>query len=176
MAAIPAAYAWLNNEPGPRMLKEALALYGTLETPGTKNNPIIMRWVDETGVSGYTHDSVPWCGLLIAVAAKRAAWPIPEAPLWALNWGKWGKKSPQPMLGDVLTFTRPGGGHVALYVGEDASTYHVLGGNQADSVNIIRVLKTRLKAARRPAWRIAQPANVRVVRLAANGAISTNEG
>jgi cell wall-associated NlpC family hydrolase len=36
------------------------------------------------------------------------------------------------MLGDVLVFRRGGGGHVALYVGEDEEAFHVLGGNQAD--------------------------------------------
>jgi hypothetical protein len=41
-------------------------------------------------------------------------------------------------------FTRSGGGHVGLYVGEDATHYHVLGGNQANLVSIMRLAKGRL--------------------------------
>jgi hypothetical protein len=79
------------------------------------------------------------------------------------------------MLGDILTFKRNGGGHVGIYVGEDAAYYHVLGGNQNNSVSVSRIAKNRLHQARRTAWKIAQPANVRQVMLAAKGTITTNE-
>ena len=51
----------------------------------------------------------------------------------------------------------------------------VLGGNQSDQVMIKRIAKNRLLGARRCPWRINQPAAVRPVVLAANGALSTNE-
>ena len=79
------------------------------------------------------------------------------------------------MLGDVLTFKRDGGGHVGIYVGEDRTHYHVLGGNQSNQVNVMRIAKTRLHQARRTKWKIAQPANVRVVNLSSQGIISQNE-
>jgi hypothetical protein len=79
------------------------------------------------------------------------------------------------MLGDVLTFKRNGGGHVGLYVGEDRTHYHVLGGNQNNQVNVMRIAKTRLHQARRTAWKIAQPSNVRKIELSNKGIISTNE-
>jgi hypothetical protein len=79
------------------------------------------------------------------------------------------------MLGDVLTFKRNGGGHVGIYVGEDQTHYHVLGGNQNNSVNVARIAKSRLTQARRTAWKIAQPANVRKVHLEPKGVITTNE-
>ena len=69
------------------------------------------------------------------------------------------------MLGHILTFTRNGGGHVGIYVGEDTTCYHVLGGNQSNQVNVMRIEKSRLSQARRTAWKIAQPSNVRVVKL-----------
>lgn len=174
---LPKNYAWLADEPGPLMLKHALALYGTKETAGGANSPVIMGWAKECGLTAtYTADSVPWCGLFVAVCAKRATWDIPDKPLWALNWGTWGVDAGQPELGDVLTFVRDGGGHVGLYVGEDrAGFYHVLGGNQSDAVNIMRISKTRLRAARRPAWRIAEPPNRRPIVLRPEGAVSTNE-
>ena len=110
----------------------------------------------------------------MAVVAKRADKEIPKHPLWALSWSVFGAKSPAPVFGDVLLFVRNGGGHVGLYVGEDASAFHVLGGNQSDRVCITRVAKSRLYAARRPLYRV-QPANVRPIRLEATCTLSLNE-
>lgn len=178
MAPLPQAYRWLADlVPLPRMIAEAIRLHGTLESPGTRDNPVILDWAKEVGGSvaeAYRADSIPWCGLFMAVVAKRAGKPLPPDPLWALNWRKFGVEAGQPALGDTLVFMRPGGGHVALYAGEDATAYHVLGGNQADRVCFTRIAKTRLRAVRRPAYRVA-PATARPVILAATGAVSTNE-
>lgn len=175
---LPKNYAYLGREPGPKMLVEALKLYGTLEKPGDSDNPVILDWAKETGQATYKADATPWCGLFMAVVAKRAGKPpCPLNPLWALNWALWGVAADKPMLGDVLSFTRKTAtgiaGHVGLYVGEDATAFHVLGGNQGDAVSITRVLKSRLKAARR-SYKI-QPANVRTIRLSSGGKLSTNE-
>ena len=166
-----AGYEWLWKEPAPKMLLEMLGIYGTKEVIGPKNNPVIMRWAEETHTT-YPGDSVAWCGLTVSIAAKRAGWdyhPNGNA-LWARNWASWGTKQTVAMLGDVLVFPRGAGGHVALYVGEDATHYHILGGNQSDAVNIVRKAKEPLLAIRRAPWKIAQPANVRVIHLSAKGA------
>jgi uncharacterized protein (TIGR02594 family) len=174
---LPARYAWLAREPGPKMIVEALKLFGTMEAPGLANNPTIIAWAKEVGgevADVYEADSIPWCGLFMAVIAKRAGKEITKHPLWALSWSAFGAKSPAAALGDVLVFVRNGGGHVGLYVGEDASAFHVLGGNQSDRVCITRVAKSRLYAARRPLYRV-QPDNVRPIHLEATGALSLNE-
>jgi uncharacterized protein (TIGR02594 family) len=175
-AQLPAVYRWLTAlGPLPRMIEEALKLFGTIETPGTADNPTILAWAAETGLGRvYTADSVPWCGLFMALVATRAGKSLPSSPLWALSWSKFGDPGGQPRLGDVLTFKRDGGGHVALYVGEDAACYHVLGGNQSDKVCITRIQKTRLYAVRRE-YRIGPPASAKPYVLAATGAISGNE-
>jgi uncharacterized protein (TIGR02594 family) len=158
------------------MIVEALKLFGTVEVAGSKDNPKILAWAAEIGLAKtYSHDSIPWCGLFIGVVAKRAGKEVIDSPLWALSWADFGKPAPVPMLGDVLTFKRDGGGHVALYVGEDTSAYHCLGGNQSDKVCITRIAKSRFYRARRPIYNV-QPANVRKIVLAANGRLSTNEG
>jgi hypothetical protein len=64
---------------------------------------------------------------------------------------------------------------VGLYVGEDVSAYHVLGGNQSDRVMIKRIAKNRLLGIRRCPWRVNEPVNVKPVKLAASGSLSTNE-
>lgn len=166
-------YAWLDREPAPKMLRHALDLYGIKETIGEADNPIILEWAKECGIKGYVKDETPWCGLFMAVVAKRSGKPIPENPLWARNWAQWGQSSPKE-LGAVLVFSRNSGGHVGLYVGEDSECYHVLGGNQSDSVCITRIRKQRLIGCR--AMYKVKPPNVRAIWLESVGTVSGNEG
>jgi len=177
---LPKQYAWLSAEPGPRILVEMLKLHGTIEAPGAKNNPLILKWAKAIGLGNvYKSDAIAWCGLTVAYAAAQAGWDY--APrgnaLWARNWASWGRAVDRgrEMLGDVLVFARGTGGHVALYVGEDKTHFHILGGNQDDSVSIKRRAKDQLIATRRCPWRVNQPSNVRKVTLAAVGAVSKSE-
>jgi len=175
MPTLPKQYQYLLNEPAPKMLIESLKLYGTKEIVGKEHNPIIMGWAAETGLSSvYLADETPWCGLVHAYICKQTGKDIVAGPLWALNWAKWGEPVVEPMLSDTVTFKRPGGGHVGLYVGEDKTAYHVLGGNQGNAHTIARIDKARLYAARR-LYSIAAPDNIRKIFLNTNGPISTNE-
>lgn len=177
---IPKGYEWLANIGAlPRMVQEALALNGTLETPGAADNPVIIGWAREVGkdiAAVYGDDSIPWCGLFVAVVAKRASKAVIAGPLWARNWAKFGTAQKVAGLGDVLVFERAGGGgHVGIYIAEDESAYHVLGGNQADKVCVTRIAKSRCIAVRRPPFSTAMPASVKPYRVAAGGALSVNE-
>lgn len=175
MIALPLAYRWLDEEPGPLMVLEARKLYGTLEGPGNADNPVILGWAEELGLGrSYSDDAIPWCGLFMAVVAKRAGKVLPAHPLWALDWKNFGHAVDVPMLGDVMIKSRAGGGHVTLYVGEDDETYHGLGGNQGDAVTIRRFPKSIAWTFRRPNY-VNEPANVRRVFLAPAGALSTKE-
>jgi uncharacterized protein (TIGR02594 family) len=170
------SYDFLNTEKSPKILIEAVKLIGTKEVVGKVHNPVIMSWAKDLDLQKiYTADEIPWCGLFIAYAVHSAGLIPIASPLWALSWAKWGTEVEEPMLGDILTFKRDGGGHVGIYVGEDKTCYHVLGGNQGNAVSVTRILKSRLYDARRTAWKIAQPANVRKVILTSKGAISQNE-
>ena len=118
------------------------------------------------------------CGLFIAEVCKRAELETnltPKESLWALNWNKFGIKQSVAMLGDILTFKRDGGGHVGIYVGEDDTCYHVLGGNQSNMVCITRIEKKRCAGIRRTDWKIKQPKSVRVIKVNSSGFISQNE-
>lgn len=177
MTPLPLQYKYLNYEPAPKMLLEMLKLYGIEELLGPGDNPVIMNWSREVKAKGYTHDAVAWCGLGMAVAAKRGGWdyqPNGNA-LWARNWAKWGTPQKVAMLGDVLVFPRGIGGHVTIYVGEDKSYYHCLGPNQSDMVNITRKAKTPIIAIRRAPWKRLQPSNVRRIMLGASGPIAGKE-
>lgn len=175
---LPTQYKWLSKEGAPQILVQALGLYGVTEIPGPKSNSVILAWAKAAGKwisSFYTNDDIPWCGLFMAEVCRRAGLPVVSEPLRALSWATWGNRQDVAMLGDVLVFQRPGGGHVGIYVGEDDTAYYVLGGNQANQVNITRIGKDRIVAIRRTAWKVSQPKNVRVVRLNLGGSLSQNE-
>lgn len=187
---LPKQYAWLAAEGAPRMLVEALKLHGTLETPGSADNPRIIAWADEVKAKAptpynnwagdfYNDDGIPWCGLAMAIAAVRAGRQPPNKYLSALAWAEGGPgwvKVPKAevMLGDIMIFRRKGGGHVAMYVGEDKTHVHMLGGNQSDAFNIRRKPKSELFAVIRPAYN-NRPANVRKVALSSAGVVSGSE-
>lgn len=170
---LPSKYLWLAYEGAPRHLVKALELYGVTEVIGSKHNPVILEWAKELGVA-YNADEIPWCGLFVGVCIKRANREPVEGLLSSRNWVNFGVKSPVPMLGDILVFARSGGGHVGFYVGEDDKNYFVLGGNQGNQVNILRISKKRLLEARRPAYH-TPPLNIRKIVLNVKGPISDNE-
>lgn len=173
---LPADYAWVEKlSVLPKMIVEAIKLYGTHEIAGPGDSPTIMEWTKETGLLPiYSGDEIPWCGLFMAVVAERAGKPVPTSPLWALSWASWGVPAGHAGLGDVMTFVRPGGGHVGLYIAEDKTAYHILGGNTSDQVKIARLDKQRLRAARRPIYK-NQPATVQRYVVAPAGELSVNE-
>lgn len=173
---LQAGFEWLEKESGPKILLEALALYGTKEKAGEENNPAIMQWVDECGIprSSYFADSVPWCGLFAAICSKRAGKQVPQKPLWARNWLNFGEAC-EPHLGCILVFERGAeSGHVGIYVGENKYYFFVLGGNQGDEVKIVPIAKKRLLGARCSYKN--KPENARAIELnIVTGAVSNNE-
>lgn len=171
-------YKWLLEIDPPKMVKEFLNIYGIKEEEGDEDNPEILEWAKETCCDEiYVHDETAWCGLAMAVIAKRAGKEPPEGFLWALNWCKFGQhvSFKDAALGDILAFTRKAGGHVGLYISEDENAYHVAGGNQSDMVSIARIAKDRLYCVRRPIWKVSQPESVKKYYVSSNGSLSTNE-
>jgi uncharacterized protein (TIGR02594 family) len=169
-------YSYLRAETSPKILVNARKLLGTSEVIGDKNNPVIMQWAKDLNLQSiYVADSVPWCGLFMAHVCKVSELEIPKMPLRAKEWLNFGTKQEHAMLGDVLVFSRTGGGHVGIYVGEDTNCFHVLGGNQGDRVSIVRIDKTRCIGVRRTKWKVSQPKNVRKLFLPDVGFISKNE-
>lgn len=193
---IPARYAFLLDEPAaPLMVRLALKELGLVEKPGSGSNPTIVGWADEVeaatstpytrwAADWYSDDSVPWCGLFMAVIAVRAAQGRaermpPDKYLAALSWANWGISVPvaHAAVGDVMVLGRQGGGHVTLNVGteEGGARFFGLGANQSDAVNILPFPIERVRAVRRPPY-LSVPAGARRVYLKAGGASSVREG
>jgi uncharacterized protein (TIGR02594 family) len=143
------------DSPAMPWFEEAQRLVGVKELAGHRNNNVILDWATGTGIP-YKSDDIPWCGLFVAhcVGSTLSSEPLPTNPLGARNWRKFGAPC-APCLGAVLVFWRvsPNGfkGHVGFYAGQEGNgIFHVLGGNQADSVSVARIAKDRLLEARWP--------------------------
>lgn len=133
---------------------EAKAHLGLKETKGRATNAEIAKWLKQLDAK-WSDDETPWCGAFVGhcVAATLPDEPLPANPFGARNWAKFGVRC-DPQVGAVLVFWREslksGKGHVGFYAGEDAASYHVLGGNQSDSVSVAKVPKARFVDARWP--------------------------
>ena len=175
---IPKQYEYILDEP-PKMIAEAIKLYGTEEKAGFENNKDILAWAKEIGGEEslmYTRDEIAWCGLFLAIVAKRAGKPVVDNYLWVRNWLKWGNPVAKgdERLGDMAIFSRKGGGgHGALIVAEDKTCWHVIGGNQANMVNIVRIQKNRTLGVRR--LYNVMPKSAKKYIVDAKGTISNNE-
>jgi uncharacterized protein (TIGR02594 family) len=139
--------------------EEARRLRGIREKVGPGSNRVILDWAKGLGID-YDDDDIPWCGLFVShcIGATLPEESLPNNPLAARSWLKFGEAC-EPALGAVMVFWRENKnghkGHVGFYNGEDASGYHVLGGNQNNSVSITRVGMDRFLGARRPATVLA---------------------
>ncbi|WP_413061942.1 TIGR02594 family protein [Sphingomonas carotinifaciens] len=167
----------MKNEPA--WLRRARARIGVRETPGTGNSPIIMGWAKRLGMKvlgiAYNADSVPWCGVFVAEALTAGGIDLAAEGLHRMRiavrakaWADWGSalRPDRVAPGAVLVFDRAGGGHVGFYVGEDDRHYHVLGGNQSDAVNVMRLAKDRCVAIRWPRGEPVIGAPVRMTAVA----------
>lgn len=172
-------YQFLERESSPRIVKEMTKLYGIKEVQGEGDNPVILDWAKEIGEylgAEYIKDETPWCGLVMGIVAKRAKFEPPKMCLRARAWVNFGNRVLIPELGSIVVFVRAGGGgHVGLYVAEDESHYHILGGNQGDAVSIVRIDKQRLWAVRECPWKLKRPDSVRRIFMDTTGQISQNE-
>lgn len=143
-----------------------------------RNKSELWAWLKSDGGSVGDPTKNPWCGDFVetSIALTLPNEPMPTNPYLARNWLNFGA-SCLPRYGAVMVFWRGNrngySGHVAFYVGEDASTYSILGGNQSDAVTITRIAKSRLLGARWPkTFPLIGPGQVT---MTAGGKISTNE-
>jgi uncharacterized protein (TIGR02594 family) len=154
--AIPPHMPWL---------QEAFNLIGTREMPGGGSNEAILGWAQDLKILSYDDDDIPWCGLFVAhcIGSQLPEEALPTNPLGARQWERFGNLE-EPCLGCVMVFWREsmasGKGHVGFYWAEDGGAYHILGGNQSDSVSVARVSKGNFLKARWPTH-VANPGRIK---------------
>ena len=114
-----------------------------------RDKEALTNWLKSDGQRLGDTEKMPWCGDYTETAIKNSLPKEPftgavgKNPYWARNWLNFGEPT-EPCYGAVIVFSRGKGGHVGFVVGEDDTDYYTLGGNQGDSVNIVRISKTRL--------------------------------
>lgn len=127
----------------PLWLTEARRWIGEREVAGPRSNPRILTAIRSVGARvlgiDYVNDDTAWCGGIMAawLATTLPAEPLPSIAVRAKSWEKFGVALTAPALGAVMVFSRVGGGHVALYLGETATHWILLGGNQGNKVSIM---------------------------------------
>jgi uncharacterized protein (TIGR02594 family) len=143
--------------------RQELAL-GVAEIPGSQDNPRIVMY-HATTQGDPAGDTVAWCSSFVNYCVERTGLAGTDSKA-ARSWNDqgWGQAVAQPSEGDIVVFSRTGGnaaagsGHVGFYLGDDASTVKVLGGNQGNRIAIVDYPKNgilgpykyRLLSYRRP--------------------------
>ena len=128
-----------------------------------QDNAKLKAWLLSDGKALGDPKALPWCGDYTETAIKNSLPDEPftgavgKNPYWARNWLKFGKPT-EPCYGAVIVFSRGKGGHVGFVVGEDDTDYYVLGGNQGNSVNVVRISKDRFLGC---TWPITYSGNKR---------------
>lgn len=136
--------------PEPKWLTIARGELGVTEVSGKASNDRIVEYYEAAG-SDVTDDAVAWCSAFACWVMEQAGYPSTNN-LSARSWLKYGKQT-TPKLGSILVFTRGANawqGHVGFYVGETATHYRVLAGNQGNKVSIANIPKSKLISARWP--------------------------
>jgi uncharacterized protein (TIGR02594 family) len=138
-----------------------LALHGTKEIAGGKDNPLILAML-QTDAQWPEHDEVAWCAAAVNFVCK--LWGLPRTKtLAARDWLKIGE--PIRLIDatpgfDVVVLKRGDGeqpgpavfdapGHVGFFAGLEGAHVLVLGGNQGNQVSIAPFPLERLLGLRR---------------------------
>lgn len=131
----------------------ALDEIGVQEIRGSEHDPRVMEyWSSLPSWKGKATDEDDWSSAFVAWVLKSAG---VEAIDSAINrdWLAWGD-STEAVEGCVAVFWRESPtswkGHAGFLVDEDERSYHVLGGNQRNSVSIERIPKARFLGCRWP--------------------------
>lgn len=131
----------------------AQAAIGTKEIAGFKDNPEIMSYYADAGHPNTAHDETPWCAAFVSAMLERSGCANPKT-LLARDFLEYGESLSEPEEGCIVVFWRvsPNSwqGHVGFVTEWTATTVKVLGGNQADSVNVQTFKRSQVLGYRRP--------------------------
>jgi Putative peptidoglycan-binding domain-containing protein len=151
------------TDEAPLWLLRMRSMNGLSEKPGAPDETKILAMADniaraypemESYCNGYSHDSIPWCGLAAADCMATVGVRPPfgstdtDRFLWARSWAddpNYGVLK-VPRLGCVVVLTRSGGGHVTFYESTSGTNYMCRGGNQSDAINLAPFPKSNVVA------------------------------
>ncbi|MBN9259460.1 MAG: TIGR02594 family protein [Hyphomicrobium sp.] len=121
----------------PSWMAEAWRELGQSEIRGPAHNPRIVAMFDELGHHGHG-DETAWCAAFVGVCLERAGIASTRS-LRARSYLDWGAPADPPSAGAIVVLQRgsdPALGHVGFLVGMTGTHVIILGGNQANAVNV----------------------------------------
>lgn len=157
-----------------KWVNEAKKFIGLKEIKGDADAPeIVKMWADIKN-SGIKDDETPWCAAFVGACLERSGIKSTRSG-GSQSYLNWGDALHRPVKDCIVIFKRNGGGHVGFVVGkDDKGNIMVLGGNQADAVNIKAFDPARVVGYRFPSG-IARSPHSELPLLASNGELSSNE-
>lgn len=130
----------------PRYIEEAEKLLGTKEIQGKLANEKIKDLYADAGSPEVQSDEVPWCAAFIGACLVRANKPS-TGTLLARDYLKYGKSlGKKPKLYSIGVMSRGNSsweGHVGFVVDFNDTYVWLLGGNQANSVNVTKYARSK---------------------------------
>lgn len=132
---------WIKIAEGEKGVKE--------NTSKTKHDPRVMEYHGSVGGNINT-DETPWCSSFVNWVMKKAGKGGTNSAM-AISWKKYGEKLDRPAYGAiaVIDWDGPGPGwkgHVGFVVGKKGNSILMLGGNQANAVNVKSFPKSKIVA------------------------------
>lgn len=125
----------------------ALLEIGEKEIAGIDNNKRILLYSKEIGASWVSNDETPWCAIFIQWCLKQAGLKYSYMAN-ARYFLKYGKRTENPKLGDIVVLWRGSKnstlGHVGFFIKENKNSIWILGGNQNNEVNIMQYSKSQV--------------------------------
>jgi len=130
------------------------------------NNPKVVAYFKDSGNAGVKDDETAWCAAFVGAMLARSG-VNGTGKLNARSYLQWGehvdRSDARP--GDIVVFKRGNSswqGHVAFFVSDTKTHIQVLGGNQADAVNVksyraADLLGIRRAKLTRPAPHVTEP-------------------
>lgn len=122
-----------------KVFEAALQEYGEKGIDGANHNQRILKYFRAPGFKQIKDDETAWCAAFMNYCFW-AAGLVGTGSLMARSFLKFGKGTKVPKVGDIVVFWRISKdspyGHVGFYVRETKDSVYVLGGNQANQVNI----------------------------------------
>lgn len=134
-----------------RIAMKGLEHYGVSEVKGKEDNVRIMQFLKKLDPK-IEHDETPWCSGFLYAVLESVGIKV-NVTLAARSWLKVGKEVLIPECGDIVILwtasPKSWKGHAGILIKEDIDNIYILGGNQMDSVNIMRFPRFRVLGYRR---------------------------